>query len=84
MSEALKINTTLEELYLGCAQQQCQGKRGHNINSNNKSDNEIGDEGACALSEALKFNTTLETLDLERLQQQYQGKQGHQQQQIRQ
>ena len=33
-------------------------------------DNEICDEGACALSEALKVNTTLTTLDLTSLQQQ--------------
>ena len=43
----------------------------------NKTDNEICDKGACALSEALKINTTLAALNLGRVQQQRNTHPGH-------
>ena len=43
-------------------------------NKHQQAGNEIGDEGARALSDALKTNTTLTKLELRSTQQQQQGK----------
>ena len=69
MSEALKVNTTLKTLSLGCEQQSSNDNQCI-INFNDISDNKIGGEGTHALSEALKVNTALTTLSLESAQRQ--------------
>ena len=68
MSEALKTNTTLAKLDLGCKHKRNKTQ----IASNNNIifllfqsiGNKIGKEGATSLSEALKSNPTLTQLDL--------------------
>ena len=67
LSEALKKNTTLQSLNLGCEQEESEEDGWIADIANNQhqqADNEIGEEGARALSEALKKNTTLQSLDL--------------------
>ena len=55
-----------------CSTAARQSQPGRDANKDNKAANEIGAEGAGALSEALKVNTTLTILDLWRVQQQQQ------------
>ena len=69
LSEALRVNTTLTELDLGCEQQSSNDNQCI-VNFNDISDNKIGGEGTHALSEALKVNTALTTLSLAGEQQQ--------------
>ena len=66
LSEALKVNTTLDTLKLSCEQEESEDGRTAEIGSNQyqQAGNKIGDEGARALSEALKTNTTLQSLNL--------------------
>ena len=67
LSEALKTNTTLQSLNLGCEQEESEEDGWIADIANNKhqqAGNGIGAEGARALSEALKTNTTLKSLDL--------------------
>ena len=64
LSEALKVNTTLTELFLESVQLLDKVKQGHSFNTNVKAGNRISDEGAYRLSEAMKVNTTLTTLSL--------------------
>ena len=66
LSDALKTNTTLHSLNLGCEQKESE-KDGIADIANNKhqqAGNKIGDEGARALSEALETNTSLQSLNL--------------------
>ena len=68
LSEALKTNTTLQSLYLDGEQEKSEedGRIADIANNQHQQTaNNIGDEGARALSDALKVNTTLHTLDLE-------------------
>ena len=63
----MKTNTTLQSLNLGREQEECvQNGRIAAIDNNQhqQADNEIGAEGARALSDALMINTTLQTLNL--------------------
>ena len=67
LSEALKTNTTLQSLNLGCEQEESEEDGWIADIANNQhqqAGNEIGDEGARALSDALKTNTTLHELNL--------------------
>ena len=67
LSEALKINTTLQSLDLGGEQEESVEDGWIADIANNKHQqavNDIGDEGAGALGEALKTNTTLQSLTL--------------------
>ena len=64
LSEALKVNTTLRIMSLGCMQQRNSTKMDTKPTAIGKAANKIGVQGACALSEALKVNTTLEQLFL--------------------
>ena len=69
LSEALKTNTTLQSLNIGCEQEESEEDELETLPTTNKSsDNGIGDEGARALSDALKTNTTLTALNLGREQ----------------
>ena len=67
LSEALKTNTTLHSLILEGEQEESE-EDGLSAdiaeNQHQQADNEIGDEGARALSDALKTNITLQTLNL--------------------
>ena len=63
ISETLKVNTTLTELYLQGDEQEYKWKREGNEKERNKwTGNKIGDEGASKISESLKVNTTLTDL----------------------
>ena len=70
LSEALKSNTTLMKLNLGCEHirkenektQSC--TRSHSIYYHNQIANFVRTDGATALSEALNVNTTLTDLSL--------------------
>ena len=70
MSEALKSNTTLTKLNLGCEDKRKKTHKRHPSTIHSFSIlitsivNNIGDAGASSLSEALKSNTTLTELDL--------------------
>ena len=64
LGEALKVNTTVTELFLESVQLSDKVKQGHSFNTNVKAGNRISDEGAYRLSEAMKVNTTLTTLSL--------------------
>ena len=67
LSEALKINTTLQSLNLQREQEESDedGWTADIANNQHKqAGNEIGAEGARALSEALKTNTALQLLNL--------------------
>ena len=70
LSEALKSNTTLAQLYLSCEDKKKEDTQKTFINNSlfsflsTSTDNGIGDTGATALSEGLKSNTTLSKLDL--------------------
>ena len=65
ISEALKVNTTLQTLDLGSRATTKKSCARHGTTTvNNKADNKIGEYGARALSAGLKINTTLTTLDL--------------------
>ena len=79
LCEALKVNTTLAELNLGCPQKTekqlrimewCQQQLTNTVNC-------IGAKGARALSEALKVNTTLTKLNLGCVQQQEKHRKEH-------
>ena len=71
LSEALKVNTTLQTLNLSCVQQQQQhDSTMTQQQQRHKTGNGIGVEGSRALSEALKVNTTLQALNLWGVQQQ--------------
>ena len=70
LSEALKSNTTLIELYLDSEdkRKKTHKRRPSTIHSSfhvTSTGNDIGNTGATTLSEALKTNTTLTTLYLE-------------------
>ena len=68
LSEALKTNTSLQSLDLECEQGESTKSDGTLLrianNQHKQAGNEIGAEGASALSDALKMNTTLQTLNL--------------------
>ena len=64
MSEALKANTTLTALTLWGVNKLDKTKQCNNMSISEQTGNEIGAEGARALSGALKVNTTLTTLNL--------------------
>ena len=67
LSETLKTNTTLQSLQLFCEQEERDENEWVADIANSKHQqavNEIGAEGARALSEALKTNTTLQSLNL--------------------
>ena len=67
LSDSLKISTTLQRLDLRSVQEKYVEYGGIADIVNNKHEqagNDIGDEGARALSDALKTNTTLQSLDL--------------------
>ena len=65
ISETLKVNTTLTELYLQGDEQEYKWKREGNVNEMNKwTANRIGDSGANKISETLKVNSTLTELHL--------------------
>ena len=69
MSEALKSNTTLTELYLnGEDKRKAHKRQTSTMNSFSfiitSTGNKIGDRGATSLSESLKSNTTLTALNL--------------------
>ena len=68
LSEALKVNTTLQSLGLMGVKQQDSAKQAHDIKFKGKADHMTGDEGTCALGEALKVNATLTTLSLASVQ----------------
>ena len=70
MSEALKANTTLTALTLWGVNKLDKAKQCNNMSISEQTGNEIGAEGARALSGALKVNTTLTTLDLESVEKQ--------------
>ena len=67
LSEAMKTNTTLQSLKLGCEQEESD-EDGWIVdiatNQHQQAGNGIGAEGASELSEALKTNTTLYALNL--------------------
>ena len=63
LSEALKVNTTLVTLNLGCVKPR-QGIAKTLIHQSQLAGNDIPAQGVRALSEALKTNTTLQSLDL--------------------
>ena len=65
ISESLKINTSLTELYLGGDEKIRNEKERTKWNEMKEwIDNQIGDEGAETISESLKINTSLTALDL--------------------
>ena len=67
LSDALKTNTTLQELNLHSEQDESEEDGWIADIANNYNlqiGSRIGDEGARALSEALKINTTLQSLNL--------------------
>ena len=70
LSEALKSNTTLTKLNLGCEDKKKEDTQKTSINNSlfsiliTSTDNYIGETGATSLSEALKSNTTLTQLNL--------------------
>ena len=67
LSEALKVNTTLQSLNLFGEQEQSVEDGWIADIANNKhqqAGNDIGEEGARALSDALKTNTSLQSLNL--------------------
>ena len=60
----MTANKTLTSLNLSC-EEKGKGKRKNNKQKDGyMTDNEIGDEGAKAMSEMLKLNTTLTSLNL--------------------
>lgn len=64
MSETLKVNTTLTELFLS-GEEEKERREGKKKREDERiSGNGIGDKGAKALSEMLKVNKTLKTLEL--------------------
>ena len=63
LSEALKVNTTLVTLNLGCVKPR-QGIAKTLIHQSQLAGNDIPAQGVRALSEALKTNTTLQSLEL--------------------
>ena len=71
MSESLKSNTTLTELYLSCGYKRKENTQMTSIYNSlilfliTSTDNDIGDTGAISLSESLKSSTTLTQLNLE-------------------
>ena len=70
IAEALKINSTLQTIYLDYNEIGVEGaiaiaealKINSTLQEINLDDNEIGDEGAIAIAEALKINSTLQKL----------------------
>jgi len=64
ISESLKVNTTLTELYLGSDEEERNEKEEKRNRRNKRTDNRIGAEGASKVSESLKVNTTLTELNL--------------------
>ena len=64
ISESLKINTSLTELYLNGDEKIRKEERTKWKEMKEWIDNKIGDEGAKSISEALKINTSLNTLIL--------------------